>query len=95
MTSQREYCQKSPKSVWPPTLVSQRMMRINLIAYLRREAIMKLSSMARENGFTPGFTMTKVSLGHGVPHITYGRIFIRYTDKWIADHPDDFEEVRH
>lgn len=32
---------------------------------------------------------------NGVPHITYGRIFIRYTDKWIADHPDDFEEVRH
>ena len=67
MTSQREYCQKSPKNVWPPRLVSQRMMRINLIAYLRREAIMKLSSMARENGFTPGFTMTKVSLGHPMP----------------------------
>lgn len=30
---------------------------------------------------------------NGVPHITYGRIFIRYTEKWISDHPDDFEEV--
>ena len=64
MTSQREYCQKSPKNVWSPTLVSQRMMRINLIAFLRREAIMRLSSRARANGFMLGFTMTKVSLGH-------------------------------
>lgn len=29
--------------------------------------------------------------GNGVPKVTYGRIFIRYTDKWIADHPSDFE----
>lgn len=28
---------------------------------------------------------------NGVPKVTYGRIFIRYTDKWIADHPSDFE----
>lgn len=29
-------------------------------------------------------------LENGVPKITYGRIFIRYTDEWIEDHPDDF-----
>ena len=31
---------------------------------------------------------------NGVPKITYGRIFIRYTDEWIANHPDDFKEVQ-
>ncbi len=30
---------------------------------------------------------------NGVPQITYGRIFIRYTDKWIEEHPEDFKEV--
>jgi hypothetical protein len=30
---------------------------------------------------------------NGVPQITYGRIFIRYTEKWIASHPDDFKGV--
>lgn len=29
-------------------------------------------------------------LENGVPKITYGRIFIRYTDEWIEAHPDDF-----
>lgn len=29
-------------------------------------------------------------LENGVPKITYGRIFIRYTDEWIETHPDDF-----
>lgn len=29
-------------------------------------------------------------LENGVPRITYGRIFIRYTDEWIAAHPEDF-----
>lgn len=29
-------------------------------------------------------------LENGVPKITYGRIFIRYTDEWIEVHPDDF-----
>lgn len=27
---------------------------------------------------------------NGVPQITYGRIFIRYTQQWIAEHPEDF-----
>ena len=31
---------------------------------------------------------------NGVPKITYGRIFIRYTSEWIANHPDDFKEVQ-
>jgi len=30
---------------------------------------------------------------NGVPHITYGRIFVRYTDQWIANHPEDFKKV--
>lgn len=30
---------------------------------------------------------------NGVPQITYGRIFIRYTDQWIANHLDDFKGV--
>ncbi len=30
----------------------------------------------------------------GIPQITYGRIFIRYTDEWIATHPDDFTASR-
>ena len=29
-------------------------------------------------------------LENGVPKITYGRIFIRYTDEWIEAHPEDF-----
>ena len=28
---------------------------------------------------------------NGVPQITYGRIFIRYTNQWIANHPEDFK----
>lgn len=28
---------------------------------------------------------------NGIPQITYGRIFIRYTDQWIANHPEDFK----
>ena len=28
---------------------------------------------------------------NGVPQITYGRIFIRYTDQWVANHPEDFK----
>ena len=64
MKSQKECYPKLLKSVWLLTLASQRMMRINLIAFLRREAIMRLSSRARANGFMLGFTMTKVSLGH-------------------------------
>lgn len=31
---------------------------------------------------------------NGVPKITYGRIFIRYTKEWIANHPSDFKEVQ-
>lgn len=30
---------------------------------------------------------------NGVPQITYGRIFVRYTDQWIANHPEDFKKV--
>lgn len=29
---------------------------------------------------------------NGVPQITYGRIFIRYTQQWVENHPDDFKE---
>lgn len=29
----------------------------------------------------------------GVPQITYGRIFIRYTEEWIKNHPTDFKGV--
>ena len=64
MKSQKECYPKLLKIVWLLTLASQRMMRINLIAFLRREAIMRLSSRERANGFTQGFIMTKVSLGH-------------------------------
>lgn len=28
---------------------------------------------------------------NGIPQITYGRIFIRYSDQWIANHPEDFK----
>ena len=31
---------------------------------------------------------------NGVPQITYGRIFIRYTEQWIANHPKDFKKVQ-
>lgn len=64
MKNQKEFYPKLLKSVWLPMLASQHMMRINLVAFLRREAIMRLSSRARANGFTQGFIMTKVSLGH-------------------------------
>ena len=30
---------------------------------------------------------------NGVPQITYGRIFIRFTEQWIKDHPQDFMET--
>ena len=29
----------------------------------------------------------------GIPQITYGRIFIKYTESWISSHPDDFKKV--
>ena len=28
---------------------------------------------------------------NGVPQITYGRIFIKYTDQWIKNHPEEFK----
>lgn len=31
---------------------------------------------------------------NGVPQITYGRIFIRYTDQWVANHLEDFKGVQ-
>lgn len=30
----------------------------------------------------------------GVPQITYGRIFIRYTEEWIKNHPTDFKGMQ-
>lgn len=32
--------------------------------------------------------------GKGVPKITYGRIFIRYTSEWIDSHPYDFKGAK-